>query len=185
MRRVPEARALPLIGRSAEIARIGVAVERAADRRGSMLMLAGPAGIGKSRLVREALTVAGERGFVTLSGSARVLGQGLAYAPVLEALGPYLAALPPGGRVGLLDGLSDLGRLFMGLHLAPPQGSGVLSKCPFMRGYSASRWLSSTATPSSALPVNRPGGELRDGVGCGRSWSRPGGHPDGVVVVLR
>jgi predicted ATPase len=121
MERAPEARALalPLIGRSAEIARIGGLVERAADRGGLMLMLAGPAGIGKSRLVREALTVAAQRGFVTLSGSARVLGQGLAYAPVLEALGPYLAALPPGRRVRLLDGLPDLGRLFIDLHLPP------------------------------------------------------------------
>jgi hypothetical protein len=126
MEGVQEARALalPLIGRSAEIARIGLAVERAADRRGSMLLLAGPAGIGKSRLVREVLTVAEVRGFVTLSSSARVLGQILAYAPVLEALGPHLMALPPGRRVGLLDGLPDLGRLLMGLHLPPPAPLG-------------------------------------------------------------
>jgi predicted ATPase len=95
-----------------------------------MLLLAGPAGIGKSRLVGEALALAAQRGFVTLSGSARVLGRSLAYAPVLEALGPYLTALQPGRRVRLLDGLPDLGRLFIDLHLQPamPLGDAALER---------------------------------------------------------
>lgn len=51
-----------------------------------MLLLAGPAGIGKSRLIGGALALAAERGFVTLSGGARVLGRLAEQAPVALAL---------------------------------------------------------------------------------------------------
>jgi DNA-binding CsgD family transcriptional regulator len=111
--------AVPLVGRSAEFTRVRAVVERVASGEGRVLLLSGPAGIGKSRLLEEALALAAERGFVTLRGCARVLGRGLAYAPLLEAFGPYLRGLAPGRRVRLLDGLADLGRLFADLHLAP------------------------------------------------------------------
>jgi DNA-binding CsgD family transcriptional regulator len=113
---------VPLVGRSAELARVRAVVDRVAAGHGRVLLLAGPAGIGKSRLLEEATALDGDRGFVVLRGGARVLGRGLAYAPILEAFGPYLRALPPGRRVRLLDGLADLGRLFADLHL-PPTGT--------------------------------------------------------------
>lgn len=115
---------LPLVGRAAELARVGTLLEQVGQGSGRVLLLGGPAGIGKSRLVDEILAVAARRGFVTLSGGARVLGQGLAYAPLLEALGPYLAGLEPGRRVRLVDGLPDLGRLFAELHLPPAPALG-------------------------------------------------------------
>ncbi|MBC6463073.1 ATP-binding protein [Actinomadura sp. HBU206391] len=114
----------PLVGRSAELTRVRAVVDRVAGGQGRMLLLAGPAGIGKSRLLEEATALAGDRGFVMLRGGARVLGRGLAYAPILEALGPYLRALAPGQRVRLLDGLADLGRLFTDLHLPPTEPLG-------------------------------------------------------------
>lgn len=121
---------IPLVGRSAELTRVRAAVDLVAGGQGRMLLLAGPAGIGKSRLLEEATALAGGRGFRTLRGGARVLGRGLAYAPILEAFGPYLRALPPGQRVRLLDGLADLGRLFADLHLPPtgPLGDPALER---------------------------------------------------------
>ncbi|GAB2861221.1 helix-turn-helix transcriptional regulator [Actinoallomurus bryophytorum] len=115
---------VPLVGRSAELTRVRAAVDRVAAGQGRMLLLAGPAGIGKSRLLDEATALAGDRGFVMLRGGARVLGRGLAYAPIVEAFGPYLRALTPGRRVRLLDGLADLGRLFADLHLPPAEPLG-------------------------------------------------------------
>jgi DNA-binding CsgD family transcriptional regulator len=70
------------------------------------------------------LLKARQRGFVILQGAAYPLQADLAYAPVLEALGPFLAALEPGRRAALVGGLPDLGRLFAGLHLPPPEPLG-------------------------------------------------------------
>ncbi len=100
------------------------ALERAAAGAGGALLLAGDAGIGKSRLAMEALTLVRQRGFVTLEAAAYPLQADLAYAPVLEALGPFLAGLEPGRMAALVRGLPDLGRLFAGLHLPPPEPLG-------------------------------------------------------------
>ncbi|HEX6678220.1 MAG TPA: AAA family ATPase [Actinomycetes bacterium] len=112
------------MGRSEELGRVLAALDRAANGSGGVLLLAGEAGIGKSRLAAEALTLARRRGFVTLQGAAYPLQDDLAYAPVLEALGPFLAGLEPGRRAELVGGLPDLGRLFAGLHLPPPEPLG-------------------------------------------------------------
>jgi DNA-binding CsgD family transcriptional regulator len=115
---------VPLVGRSEELGRVLAALGRAAAGSGGALLLAGEAGIGKSRLAVEALTLARQRGFVTLEGAAYPLQADLAYAPVLEALGSFLAGLEPGRLAALVSGLPDLGRLFAGLHLPPPEPLG-------------------------------------------------------------
>jgi DNA-binding CsgD family transcriptional regulator/tetratricopeptide (TPR) repeat protein len=115
---------VPLVGRSEELGRVLAALQRAAAGTGGALLLAGEAGIGKSRLAVEALILARQRGFVTLEGAAYPLQADLAYAPVLEALGPFLAGLEPGRLGALVSGLPDLGRLFAGLHLPPPEPLG-------------------------------------------------------------
>jgi DNA-binding CsgD family transcriptional regulator len=118
---VAGATVVPLVGRSEELGRVLAALERAATGSGGALLLAGEAGIGKSRLAAEALTLARRRGFVTMQSAAYPMQADLAYAPVLELLGPFLAGLEPGRREALVGGLPDLGRLFAGLHLPPPE----------------------------------------------------------------
>jgi len=115
---------VPLVGRSEELGRVLAALGRAATGAGGALLLAGDAGIGKTRLAAEALSLARRRGFVTLRGAAYPLQADLAYAPVLEALGPFLAGLQPGRLGALVGGLPDLGRLFAGLRLPPPEPLG-------------------------------------------------------------
>src|SRR6266542_911862 len=118
---------VPLVGRSEELGRVLAALRRAAAGSGGALLLAGEAGIGKSRLAVEALALARQRGFQTLEGAAYPLQADLAYAPVLEALRPCLAGLEPGRLAALVSGLPDLGRLFAGLHLPPPEPLGDAS----------------------------------------------------------
>ncbi len=100
------------------------ALERAAAGAGNTLLLAGEEGIGKSRLAAEALAVAHQGGFLTLGGTAYALHTDLAYAPVLEAIGPFLAGLAPGRLTQLVRGLPDLGRLFSNLPLGTPAPLG-------------------------------------------------------------
>ncbi|MDF2740591.1 MAG: hypothetical protein K0S88_1959, partial [Actinomycetia bacterium] len=51
-----------LVGRAAEVARLNAALERAAAGRPAILVVAGEAGVGKTRLVAGLLGRAGERG---------------------------------------------------------------------------------------------------------------------------
>lgn len=99
-------------------------LDEVAGSAGQVVFLSGDAGIGKSRLAAEALELARQRGFVTLQGRAHPLHAGLAYAPVVEALGPYLAALDPPRRAELVSGLKELGSLFPGLRMAAPEPLG-------------------------------------------------------------
>jgi len=115
---------VPLVGRSEELGRVLAALGRAEAGSGGTLLLTGEAGIGKSRLAAEALALARRRGFATFEGAAYPLQSGLAYAPMLEALGPFLAGLEPGRLAALVSGLPDLGRLFGGLHLPAPPSLG-------------------------------------------------------------
>src|SRR5882724_10682486 len=59
-----------LIGRDDLVALIGRRLDEAADRRGQLLLLAGEAGIGKTRLLGEARRLAVARGFAVVDGAA-------------------------------------------------------------------------------------------------------------------
>jgi predicted ATPase len=102
-----------LVGRLAEVGVLGVALGRAAAGAVQVVAISGEGGIGKSRLAREGLRAAGNEGFRTLESAAGRLHRDLSYAPIVEALRP-LAAEP-----ALVEGLSDLARLFDGLRVPP------------------------------------------------------------------
>jgi predicted ATPase len=103
----------PLVGRLAELAVLNEAIGQAAAGSVQVVAISGEGGIGKSRLASEGLRSAGVRGFRTLESAAGRLHRDLSYAPLVEALRP-LVAEPP-----LVDGLSDLARLFDGLRVPP------------------------------------------------------------------
>jgi DNA-binding CsgD family transcriptional regulator/tetratricopeptide (TPR) repeat protein len=110
-----------LVGRQAEFALLTTALDDAASGPGRVLLLGGEAGIGKSRLVIETVAQARDRGFAALEGAAYPLHAALAYAPIFEALGQYLAALPDRDFAAVVAGLPDLGRLLVDPRLpAPP-----------------------------------------------------------------
>src|SRR5262249_2769104 len=106
-----------LIGRTDEVRQIEAALGRAADGRGEALFLVEAPAIGKHRRAAEALALARRAGFRALDGRAYPLEGGLAYAPLLDAMGPLLRSLEPGQRNRLVRGLPNLGRLFADLDL--------------------------------------------------------------------
>ncbi|MBI4311512.1 MAG: DUF2791 family P-loop domain-containing protein, partial [Chloroflexi bacterium] len=77
------------VGREREVGAIQSALEAAARGQGSLLFITGEAGIGKTRLAREAQRLALERGFRWLAGRYDKDG-GITLQPYVEAVRQYL-----------------------------------------------------------------------------------------------
>ena len=102
----------PIVGRADELGRLLAHVQRAADGRSSAVLLAGDAGVGKTRLLDELGARAAERGVRVLIGHCVDLGDvGLPYLPFVDLFrsvasdperAPVSAANP--GLAGLLAG---------------------------------------------------------------------------------
>src|SRR5215472_14859231 len=75
-----------LIDRGAELGALSGALVAATEGRGGMVFVTGDAGVGKSRLVREAVSLAAERGMRVLGGRATESAAPVPYRPVIEAL---------------------------------------------------------------------------------------------------
>src|SRR5215472_13012854 len=102
-----------LVGRDAELARLRTLLDQAAQGRAVAALVSGDAGVGKSRLVAEAVTVAEERGFTVLCGQCAEIGDSVPYLPFADAIRlpspeleaavkarPVLARLLPDGGDG-------------------------------------------------------------------------------------
>ena len=116
-----------LVGRDAEVARLQAAIERAAAGQPATVLVAGEAGIGKTRLVTEALGHAVGLGAVALAGGCLDVGDGvLAYAPVVEALRPLAGLLGPAELERVLGDAGDqLARLMPELGARNTAGPGA------------------------------------------------------------
>src|SRR6266852_3275397 len=91
----PAAPVQPLRGRDAEMAVINAALGEAGDGRGSVLLVEGGAGLGKSRLLEEAVSVAGRTGVRAAMGRADIDDNLVPMAPLMSACF--------GGNTPLLD----------------------------------------------------------------------------------
>jgi DNA-binding CsgD family transcriptional regulator len=98
-----------LIGRDRELAEIGAAIVAAAAGEGGLLLLAGEAGVGKTRLAENAISAGGVealRGIASQRGAAP-------YAPIVAVLRSFLRRAP--------DGLADIGPLRPQLAMLLPE----------------------------------------------------------------
>jgi predicted ATPase len=75
-----------LIGRAADLEILERTIGRVMAGRGQTVLLAGEAGIGKSRLMAEAAARAARRGMVELRGACFEADRAVPYAPIAEAL---------------------------------------------------------------------------------------------------
>jgi DNA-binding CsgD family transcriptional regulator len=80
-----------LVGRAPYLDSLEQRLQRVRDGQGQTLLLAGEAGIGKSRLVAEAKSVATQQSFTLLQGNCFEPDRGLPYAPVLDLLRTFIA----------------------------------------------------------------------------------------------
>jgi class 3 adenylate cyclase/tetratricopeptide (TPR) repeat protein len=122
----------PMVGRDAELRTIVDAFERSvAERSCRLVTVLGEAGVGKSRLVLEALDEIGERSIV-LRGRCLPYGEGITYWPVAEAVRRVAAISdehPPEEarrRIeGLLDGVERSDRIADGVAELIGLGEGA------------------------------------------------------------
>jgi DNA-binding CsgD family transcriptional regulator len=75
-----------LIGRQAQLTLISDLLQEIEARHPHLLLVAGEAGIGKSRLVQEAKALAQARGFMRLQANCFEPDQGVPYAPLMDML---------------------------------------------------------------------------------------------------
>lgn len=80
----------PFVGRDGEYAWLVSHVEEAIAGRGGVAVVAGEAGLGKTRLVQEVVDYACRRGVITLEGRCFELGSTLSYQPFIQTLRDYL-----------------------------------------------------------------------------------------------
>jgi predicted ATPase/DNA-binding CsgD family transcriptional regulator len=83
-----------LIGRVPELSMLRELVEQASGGQGRVALVAGQAGIGKTRLVREAQREAAMRGFLIYQGACYPTDHSCPYAPWLDLLRPLVASAP-------------------------------------------------------------------------------------------
>jgi DNA-binding CsgD family transcriptional regulator/tetratricopeptide (TPR) repeat protein len=101
------------VGREVELARIDDAREQAGAGRPVVVLLRGEAGIGKTRLIGDAIERARTGGSPILHGACLDLaGEGLPYLPFVEAIRNFVRTTPRDRAIELLGpALADLGRL--------------------------------------------------------------------------
>jgi ATP/maltotriose-dependent transcriptional regulator MalT len=90
-----------LVGRARERARLDAAMDELAVGVGTLVLIAGEPGIGKTALLGELVRRAEDRGFVVLEGRATEFERDDPFAVFAAALDDYLAALPPDCRADL------------------------------------------------------------------------------------
>jgi len=114
-----------LVGRAAEAAQLWAAFERAQAGSPATVVVAGEAGVGKTRLVTELLARARAQEALALAGGCLDVGEGVvAYAPLAEALRSLGGAVDPAELERVLGGArAELARLVP--ELGAPVEAGV------------------------------------------------------------
>jgi hypothetical protein len=120
--RAAAAREFDLVGREREMTLLDQALDRARRGAPSLMLVAGEAGIGKSRLLRELRRNAEERGCVVLFGQGYRDGP-FPFRPFVEALTPIA------GRLSELDPeRADLMREFLYLRGGAPESRDLVPR---------------------------------------------------------
>ena len=118
------------VGREDAFARLAAVLEDATNGRARTMLISGPAGVGISRFLDEAIGRLGglDEPITVLRGGAYPVGTDEPYGPVVRAVGPLLDAVPDADLATILGPAApDVVRLLPRLAIRlDPSGSGVL-----------------------------------------------------------
>ena len=140
---------VPLLERDAELAVIAERLAAAREGTGCLLMVEGPAGIGKTRLVREACDRARALGMTVLTARAGELERGLPYGVVRGLFEKPVVRAPAGERNALLAGAAGLAAPVLGV--AAGEGRGLLPDSAAFAALHGLYWL--TANLAERAPL--------------------------------
>jgi DNA-binding CsgD family transcriptional regulator len=104
-----------LLERDAEQARLSALLEKAYAGSGSVVVVSGPAGIGKTELLAAVHRLAGDRGFRSLRARGRELEADMAFSVVRQLLEQPVLSASAGERRRLLAGPARAGAGALGL----------------------------------------------------------------------
>jgi DNA-binding CsgD family transcriptional regulator len=137
-----------LIGRSAEKQTLTDALDTAGQGHGGAVLVTGDAGVGKSRLAREAIALATSRGYLVLTGRATQSAVPVPFRPITEALmGAARAGIVPEAP-GISDYRAALGTLVPEWSRPGDAGAEV---SPVIFGEALLRLLALPAWPAGLL----------------------------------
>jgi predicted ATPase len=111
-----------LLERDAQLVEVRAAIDAVAQGSGSVVIVSGPAGVGKTSLLRVAAEHARAAGFEVLSARGDELERDLAHGVTRQLLDRAVSKLDDGQRAALLGGAAALAAPVLGLPAthAPP-----------------------------------------------------------------
>jgi predicted ATPase len=109
-----------LLERDAELARVDRVFDRTAAGVGAVVVVEGPAGIGKSELLAAVRAGAQARGFGVLGARASEFEEEIAFGVARQLFEPMLRAASPGERQRLLGGVAQVGARALGVEAGEP-----------------------------------------------------------------
>src|SRR3954447_11239636 len=104
-----------LLERETELAAIDAGLHEARDGEGRLLVIEGPAGIGKTRLLRAARERATAAGMAVLSARGSELKRVFPFAVVRQLLEPAVAEVDEDRRAELFAGTASAAKAVLGI----------------------------------------------------------------------
>jgi DNA-binding CsgD family transcriptional regulator len=142
----------PLLERSDELARIESALSEARSGRGTLVVVEGPAGIGKTSLLAAARAAAAESGLRVLRSRGTELERDFAFGVVRQLFEPPLAAASASERANLLQDAAGVAAAVLELPGAPatrgPPSAGIDPSFAILHGL---YWLCANLTTVGPL----------------------------------
>ena len=109
-----------MLDREAELGELDELVERAADGRGALVLVEGPPGIGKTRLLAAARGQARRHGLAVLSARASELDREFPFGVIRQLFAPLKVCTDPARRAALLSGAAAPAEALLGGETPPP-----------------------------------------------------------------
>ena len=130
-----------LVERDVELAAIAGLVERAAGGVGGVLLVEGPAGVGKTRLLQSAVQLADGRALTVLEARGGELEQSFPFGIAAQLLGRVVAALDVQQRAAMLSGAAGLAVDLIDPAAATTGGPAATSHEPLYARLHGLYWL--------------------------------------------
>jgi DNA-binding CsgD family transcriptional regulator len=140
-----------LCDRQSELELLRQVLDHARSGEGSLTLVEGPAGIGKTRLLRETRAVGRSAGLRTLSARCAALERDFAYGVVRQLFDPALRSVSDPEQASLLDGPAEGAVALLGGSASPSRPTQAWQPNAIMTNLNALYWLTSNLAEREPL----------------------------------